>query len=358
MGEKSEEATPHKLEEAKKKGQMAKSKDLPSAVLMIVGFSLLLAQSSKIGIELRDFGLEMMQATQVFSRIDMTPAIVLDLFSRSIWLMMGLCAPILFGVMAVALIINVILVGPLFTTHPLKPELKKLNPLPAIKNWFKAKSLVMFAMNVLKVAVAGYLSYNIVQRSISQVLNSMDLGMWEIMVLCGTIIKDIIIQVGFFFLIMGVIDFGYQKKAFAKEMKMSKDEVKREHKQNEGDPEIKAQRQALAHEMLEECMVQNVQTADAVVTNPTHIACAIKFDEKAMDAPQLMAKGMRQTAERIVKIAKKHNVPILRNISLARALSELQLGDSIPESLYDAVAEVLNFVYELNSGRSPKSPGG
>lgn len=106
---------------------------------------------------------------------------------------------------------------------------------------------------------------------------------------------------------------------------MSKDEVKREHKQNEGDPEIKHKRQELAREMLEHAMAENVQHADAVITNPTHIACAIKYDEKNMDAPQLTAKGMRHTAEKMVAIAEKHNVPILRNISLARALSELQL---------------------------------
>jgi flagellar biosynthesis protein FlhB len=356
MGDKTEEASPHKMQEARKKGQIAKSKDLPSALLMIVGFAALSSQTSTLGHAIRDLGREMMSSVEPLSRVDLTPAIALDLVTRCINLVLMLTAPILGGVMVVALLTNFLLVGPLFTMATLKPDLKKLNPLPAVKNWFKVKSLVMLALNIAKIAVAGYLSYNVCKKYSHELINSINLGMWEIMVLGGSMLKDIIIQVGFFFLVMGVIDFAYQKKSFGKEMKMSKDEMKREHKQNEGDPEIKHKRQELAREMLEHAMSENVQHADAVITNPTHIACAIKYDDKNMDAPQLTAKGMRHTAEKIVAIAKKHNVPILRNISLARALSELQLGDAVPEGLYDAIAEVLNFVYELNQGKKPKAP--
>ena len=356
MGDKSEEASPHKMQEARKKGQIAKSKDLPSAILMIVGLATLSSQTSTLGHAIKDLGREMMLSVEPLSRVDLTPAIALDVVTRSINLTLGLTAPIMGAVMVVALVVNFLLIGPLFTMDTLKPDIKKLNPLPAIKNWFKVKSLVMFAMNVAKVGVAAYLSYNVCMRYQRELVNSMNLDVWEITKLGGSILKDIIVQVGFFFLVMGVVDFAFQKKSFSKEMKMSKDEVKREHKQNEGDPEIKHQRQELAREMLEHAMAENVQHADAVITNPTHIACAIKYDDKKMDAPQLTAKGMRHTAEKMVAIAKKHNVPILRNISLARALSELQLGDAIPEGLYDAVAEVLNFVYELNKGKKPKTP--
>ena len=355
MGEKTEEASPHKMQEARKKGQIAKSKDLPSAILMIVGFSVLMSQTSTLGTTIRDMSRDLMLAVETFSRVPLTPAIALDMIFDYSIMVIVLTIPVMGAVMVVGVLINFLLVGPLFTMDPLKPDIKKLNPLPAIKNWFKVKSIVMLGMNLAKVLVAGYLAYNICLNYIEEILNSINYGMWEIMVLGGSIIKDIIIQVGFFFMVMGVVDFAFQKKTFGKEMKMSKDEVKREHKQNEGDPEIKHKRQELAREMLEHAMTENVKHADAVVTNPTHIACAIKYDEKSMDAPQLTAKGMRHTAEKIVAIAKKHNVPILRNISLARALSELQLGDAIPEGLYDAVAEVLNFVFELNQGKRPKA---
>ena len=356
MGDKTEEASPHKMQEARKKGQIAKSKDMPSAVLMITGFSVLLIQTSSLGHKMSQMGREMIHAMGELSRTSLTPAAAIDLVVDMILLVITATAPLLGAVMIVGLLINFLLVGPLFTMAPLKPDIKKLNPLPTIKNWFKVKSILMLFMNILKVAVSGYLAYGIMKAHKYQLINSVHLELWEIMALGGSLLKDIITQIGFFFLVMGVVDFAYQKKSFGKEMKMSKDDVKKEHKQNEGDPEIKHKRKELAHEMLEHAMAENVQHADAVVTNPTHIACAIKYDDKSMDSPQLTAKGMRQVAEKIVAIAKKHNVPILRNISLARALSELQLGDSIPEGLYDAVAEVLNFVYELNKGNKPKAP--
>jgi flagellar biosynthesis protein FlhB len=353
VGEKTEEATPHKMQESRKKGQICKSKDLPSSFLMIVGFSVLLAQSTTIGQTIKDFSRAVVLSIPEMARVPLSPELAMDLFHRGIWMVISLSAPLLGAVLVVGLLVNFLLVGPMFTMHPLKPDIKKLNPMPTIKNWFKVKSLVNLLLNLVKILVAFYLSYGVMMRYKVELINSIEMEILEIMLLGGSILKDIIIQVGVFFVIMGVVDFLYQKKNFGKEMKMSKDEVKREHKQNEGDPEIKYKRQELAREMLEHAMTENVKKADAVITNPTHIACAIKYDEKMMDAPQLTAKGMRHTAEKIVAIAKKNNVPILRNISLARALSELQLGDSVPEGLYDAIAEVLNFVYELNQGKKP-----
>lgn len=156
MGDKTEEASPHKLEEARKKGQIPRSKDLPSAVLMIVGFSVLLSQASTLGEAIKRLGRDMMLSVEPLARTAMTPAIALDLIGRMIFLVLGLCAPILGAVMVVGLLINFLLVGPLFTMEPLKPDIKKLNPLPTVKNWFKVKSLVMLFLNV-KILVAGIL---------------------------------------------------------------------------------------------------------------------------------------------------------------------------------------------------------
>ena len=176
------------------------------------------------------------------------------------------------------------------------------------------------------------------------------LGPLDTAKLVGKIIRDAGLKVGVFFLAVAVVDLVYQRKKHKKDLKMSKDEVKREYKDSEGDPQFKAQRSQVHQEILEGNMLEDVKTADAVVVNPEHIAAAIKYDKGSMGAPRIVAKGQRVLAEKIKQVAKEHGVRIMRNLPLAHALHELEIGQDIPEELYEAVAEVLNFVYKLAEG--------
>ena len=173
------------------------------------------------------------------------------------------------------------------------------------------------------------------------------LDLWTGVYVGGQIMYNIAIRVAFLFVIIAAADFFWQRHVFNKDMMMSKYDVKQEYKQSEGDPHQKAERKALAEELILHGSQQSVQNADAVVVNPAHIAVAIKYDQEKGGAPKVVAKGMRKNAEAIKEIARQAGVPILRNVPLAQALNKLDLEEEIPEELYEAVAEVLNFVYEL-----------
>jgi len=165
------------------------------------------------------------------------------------------------------------------------------------------------------------------------------------------------IKVSAVFIIIGVVDLIIARKQFAKEMMMSKHDVKQEYKQMEGDPQVKGQRKQLAHELLFSGSQENVKNADAVIVNPAHIAVAISFDKEKNKAPKVVAKGMRKHAEKIKEIAKHYGVPILRNVPLAQALNKLEIDEEIPEELFEAVAEVLAFVYKIREEQENKNKG-
>jgi FlhB-like protein len=156
-----------------------------------------------------------------------------------------------------------------------------------------------------------------------------------------------LIRTGAVFLLLGAADFGLQKKQYMKEMMMSKEEKEKEYKEQEGDPHVKGHRKALHQELLNESAMHEVPKATAVVVNPTHLAIALKYDEKTMNAPGVVAKGREELAQKILALAKEHRVPVLRNVALARRLIDVEVGKDIPEELYEAVAEVLNFVYQM-----------
>jgi flagellar biosynthetic protein FlhB len=181
------------------------------------------------------------------------------------------------------------------------------------------------------------------------IVRSQRLGLHEGMQVAGGLIFDISVRAGSLFLVVAMADFFWQRHVFKKDMMMSKYDVKQEFKQSEGDPEQKAQRKALGEEMILHGAQQSVANADAVITNPAHIAVAIKYDSEKGTAPTVVAKGMRKNADKIKEIARAEGVPILRNVPLAQALNKLDLEEEVPEDLYDAVAEILNFVYELKS---------
>jgi flagellar biosynthetic protein FlhB len=343
-GEKTEEASPQKLKQARDKGQVAKSQDAIQALSFIFVFSITALTLTSAAEELEIFLRGSIEAAT--RRGDELP-IVIDTAYEGLWTVLRVSMPALAGAFIAALVANYMQIGFLFTPEPLKPDIKKLNPVDGFKNLFSKKKLVEALKQVIKFVLVSYVAYSSIRDNVRELILAARLDLWTGVSIGGTIIFDIAKKVGALFIVIAAADFFWQRHVFNKDMMMSKYDVKQEYKQSEGDPQQKAERKALAEELILHGSQQNVANADAVVVNPAHIAVAIKYDRDKGGAPKVVAKGMRKNAETIKEIARQAGVPILRNVPLAQALNKLDLDEEIPEELYEAVAEVLNFVFDL-----------
>jgi flagellar biosynthetic protein FlhB len=345
-GEKTEDATPHKLREARKKGQVAKSQDFTTGIVFALSITVLMLSLPGIAADLKGFIARCFQ----MGMESPGPATITLLMSEAHTVILTSIMPLL-GVAVVAAVLgNFMQFGFLFTTKPLQPEFKKINPIQGAKNLISKKKLVQMLLSILKFAVVGYLVYTALGDAMKNVVRSGMVGveagvhvLWDLCIV-------LIVKVAAFLFAVGVLDRFWQAHVFAKEQRMSKHDVKQEYKQTEGDPHIKGQRKQLAEELLMHGSIEDVKNADVVVVNPEHIAVALRYDHDDEEAaPRVMAKGQRVMAEKIKEVARQFGVPIMRNVPLAHALHDLDVGEEIPEDLYEAVAEVLNFVYQLEA---------
>jgi flagellar biosynthesis protein FlhB len=343
-GEKTEEASPQKLKQARDKGQVAKSQDAIQAMTFIVVFAAAGLTLTSTARQLREFLYTSLDSA--IRRGDDLPT-VLDVLNESIKVIMLASAPALGAAWLAAFAANYMQVGFMITTEPLKPDIKKLNPVDGFKNLFSKKKLVEALKQLIKFVAVCWVAYAACKESTREVILATRIDLWTGVYVGGQIILNIAKKIALLFVVFAVADFFWQRHVFNKDMMMSKYDVKQEYKQSEGDPHQKAERKALAEELILHGSQQNVANADAVIVNPTHIAVAIKYDREKGGTPKIVAKGMRKNAESIKQIAREAGVPILRNIPLAQALNKLDLDEEIPEELYEAVAEILNFVYEL-----------
>ncbi len=343
-GEKTEEASPQKIKQARDKGQVAKSQDAIQAMGFIVVFATVGLTLKWTADRLQKFLYASLESA--VRRGDDLPT-VLDVVNEALWCTLIVSLPALGAAFVAAIASNAMQVGFMITMEPLTPDIKKLNPVDGFKNLFSKKKLVESLKQVLKFSVVSYVAYGALEESMREVVLAARLDLWTGVYVGGQIMYNIAIRCAFLFVIFAAVDFFWQRHIFNQDMMMSKYDVKQEYKQSEGDPHQKAERKALAEELILHGSQQSVQNADAVVVNPTHIAVAIKYDKEKGGAPKIVAKGMRKNAESIKEIARQAGVPILRNVPLAQALNKLDLEEEIPEELYEAVAEVLNFVYEM-----------
>lgn len=261
-------------------------------------------------------------------------------------------APILAASFAVALFINYVQVGPVFAQKPLIPDMNRLNAATGLKNILNTQKFIELAKNMLKLGMMSWIGVSVYLSEVGQLAQTPRL---ELMPALG-----VFYAVGFDlakYLLGGLVAFGVAdlllvRRKYMKDMMMTKQEVKDEYKQSEGDQNVKGQRKQLHQEMLRDAGTARVKNADAIVINPTHIAVAIQYDENTMQAPEVVASGRGPKADEIRRLAKRHQVPIVRNINLARALINVDVEDEIPADLYEAVAEVLMFVYELRRDKN------
>lgn len=345
-GEKTEQPTPKRLKEARKKGQVAKSQDLTQAVLFLVAVGVLAGGGSAYVSELRGLMKDIFQPAMLTGKLPDDELLRRTGYAWARGMLPAL--PLLGAVFIAAAAVNFVQVKALFSLEVIKPTLEKIDPLKGFQNkFFKARTYLELLKTVAKFTILFALAYTSLKSSLRDIVltargNPLDAGGVAAHLMFGLLFKA-----GLTFLALGAADVLLQKRLHLKQLMMSKYEVQKEFKQDEGDPHIKHLRKHLHEQMLANDVAVKVPEADVVVVNPTHIAVAIKYDEGAMNAPVVSAKGQELLAQRIISLARQHGVPIIRQVPLARSLFELEIGREIPEDLYAAVAEVLNWVDAL-----------
>lgn len=345
------DATPRKLEQARKEGQVVKSKDFSMAISMLVVFAFIYGLSPFIWDQVsRMFVLCYEQIpNQHLDKIGLP-----YIFTIAIVPTFLIIGPILFVAWLVAILADFIQVGPLVTTTPLSPKLDKLNPTKYFKNIVSIKTLFELLKNVLKVVILGWVGWIVYSAHIKTILTlaSID-NNFAVMIEFGKLIVEFVFKASIVFLAISGADYMVTRWKFMKDQKMSFKEIKDEYKNTEGDPNVKAALRQRRTQMLQKSMMDAVETADFIVRNPIHVACALKYVANEMESPMLVAKGTELIAKKIIDIATAKGIPIIDNAPVARALFRMvDINQLIPPDLYKAVAEILLFVYSLKNNQN------
>lgn len=351
--ERTEPATPKKLEESRGKGIVAKSMDANSAALLLLGFSSLLIFGSTMSEKLNHMFRYIFANASVFH---LSVESVNEYFFTAMLFLAITLLPVLGAFFVIGAVANIAQVGVKFSAEAIRPKFAKLNPLSGIKRmFFSTHSLVELLKGLVKSAIIGVIAYSIMEEIIAESIMLVDSdakNIAQFMVLATT---EIMFKVGIAFGIIAAFDFFYQKYEHAKSLRMTKQEVKEEYKQTEGDPLIKGRIKNIQRQIAYKRMMTDVPKADVVVTNPTHFAVALKYESGAMAAPKVVAKGADLIAQKIKEIATNAGVPIVEDKPLAQALfKSVDIGEQIPEKLFHAVAQILAYIYKLKNAKRKK----
>ena len=346
-GEKTEEPTAKKRADARKKGQVGRSQELNTAFVLLVGFFTLKLLWDSIYLSIASY------TTYVFTNLNQSVDTenIIHIFIGIIVVLAKTAFPVMFAIMLIGLAINFFQVGLTFNTESIEFKLDKLNPINGFGRIFSKRSLVELAKSFFKILVIGFFLYRFIHEQILAMPQFMFFDLTTSLALVAEIIFQMAFIVIGVIMIMALMDYGYQKWQTTQDLKMTKQEVKDEMKQSEGDPQIKGKIRQKQRQMAMARMMKEVPKADVIVTNPTHYAIALSY-QQGMSAPLVVAKGQNLVAQRIKEIAREARVPIIENKPLARAIyAAVQIGDAIPQELYQAVAEVLAYVYRLKHAR-------
>lgn len=351
-GEKTEPATDKKLRDARDEGKVAKSKELTAAFDLIVLFLVLKLFMSFVGEKLLGFFSYIYNRMPDFlneTQKDMSSVTVRNFMNDIILQFLLTCLPFfIFGVV-VTILVSIVQVGWKVTTKPMAPKLDKFNPINGFKRIFSKDAIFELIKSVLKIGVILYMAYSSIKSHQNDIFILYELPLKRAVALVGDIIINTGLKISIVYLIVGIVDYIYNKHKFNEDMKMTKQEVKDEFKNTEGDPAIKGQQRKRMQEASQRRMMQDVPKADVVITNPTHFAVAIKYDADTNQAPVVTAKGQDYVAMKIKEIARDNNIRIVENKPLARMLfHNVELGAEIPPELYQSVAEILAMIYKEN----------
>lgn len=352
-GEKTEDATSKKLSDARNDGQVAKSTELNTAVALMGLFLMTKLLIGTIGTEFMEVYSDTFGRIADFAVADFNINMAEFLFRNFLINTAIILTPLLLSAFVIAFIVNIVQVKWKPTGKPLQPKGSKLNPVKGMKNLFSKDKLVELLKSILKIIAITYVVYDALKDQWEMLLVLYQLPFNQAIEYIGTTVIDLGVKISAIFLVIGFADVIYQKFEFKNDMKMSKQEVKDEYKNSEGDPQIKAQIKGKMREASQRRMMQSVPQADVIITNPTHFAVAIKYDKEKSAAPIVVAKGADYIAQKIKDIAKENKVEIVENKPLARMLYyNVDLDQEIPAELYQMVAEVLAYVYGLKNNNN------
>ena len=343
MGEKTEKATPKKLKDARKKGQVAKSQDVPAVATFVVSMGTTLAMAPRIYEYLTGYIHRVMDKVATVNMTDEGVGLLIE----GLTVVFMTSFPIVVIVALTGSFANFFMVGPMFATEVFKFDPKKFDPVQNLKSKFKLKTLVELLKSLFKISVAAFLCYQVVMEGMDIVISAVGQPVYVSLEIVTHFLIQVLIRVGLLFLFVAAADWVFQKRNFEKEMMMEKFEVKQEYKNTEGDPEIKGKRREVAREIAYGGGPSSPVGAKAVVTNPTHLAVAVGYKKK-YPAPFVMSKGKGADAEWIIRIAQKEDIPIMRNVPLAHTLfDQCDEYTYVPVDTYEAMAEILKWVESL-----------
>lgn len=352
-GEKTEVPTAKKLNDARKEGQVAKSKEIITALMLLALFVVIKFYIGNLGQQMIEcfsefydlFGKIISNSEYGMRMVDATGVVSLGLTT-----VLNMIVPFIALAVVIAILGNALQQKWMVTTKPLQPKLSKISPISGLKRMFNVKQFFEVGKSVAMIAVMSYVIYTTVKDKLGVLYTFYNISLYEALEIVGDIIVDLGIKISAVFLVIGFVDLIYQRHKFKEDMKMTKQEVKDEFKNTEGDPQVKGQIRRRMQQVSRRRMMEALPQADVVITNPTHFAVALKYEANKGQAPVVIAKGADYLAFDIKAKAKEYGIEIVENKPLARILyNNVEIGAQIPPELYQAVAEVLAFVYSLKN---------
>lgn len=342
--EKTESATPKKREKAREEGNVAKSREIPTVLILLSSLIVLTMAGSWMFWSLTDFmhGIFLNVGTADI-RVETVNTLLQIVIKKVVLILLPLLSVLIIAGIAG----NLFQVGFMWSGKTLKPKLSKLNPISGVKKLFSLKSLVELFKSILKLIIVGGVAYLAIKSEVDNFPGLVQFSVIELITFIGKVAFKITLYTCLVLIILAALDYFYQRWQYEKDLKMTKQEVKDEYKMREGDPKVKARIKSVQREMAQKRMMEAVPEATVIITNPTHLAIAIKF-QIDMPAPRLVAKGAGFLAKQIKEIAQIHSIPVIEQKALARIIYKtVEINEYIPEDLYKAVAEILAYVYRL-----------
>jgi flagellar biosynthetic protein FlhB len=352
-GDKTEEPTPHRLREAREKGQVAKSKEVTTAVLLLLTYFLFRYLGPFMWRNLAEMAVTIFQLIPEAKNFNLP--FVGYLFLIGLRAMAFVLLPI-FGITFIAaLAAEALQTGFVVALDPISPKLERVNPLEGLKRMFSMQGLVELVKSILKIVIVFYIAWYAAKDDLPFIMVLVESHPWQAVVLGGDIAYRIAMRVGLFYIAIALLDYFYKRWEYMRNLKMTRQEVKEEYKRLEGDPMVKQRMRDLQRQVAQQRMMSSVPQADVVVTNPTHLAVALKYEQAKMKAPVVLAKGERKIAEEIRRIAEAHEISIVQNETLARSIyRSTRVNQEVPSDLYQAIAEVLAYVYKIKRERKER----
>ncbi len=343
--EKTEQATPRRRQEARRKGQVAKSREIPMAAILLSGFSVLYLLSTHF---YNCFSRLLIYFLQEVKDFQLTPANLLHLQKYILGELFLIMGPIFLVILVMGLVSNYAQVGHIFSWELIQPKFSKLNPLHGLRRLVSKDTLMELLKALLKFLIVSLVVYYTIQGETVAMLNLVGQELAAMAKYLGRISMQMAVKAGLVILGLAILDYLYQRWRFEKSLRMSRQEVQEEFKQTEGDPLIKSRLKSLQRTLARQRMMNEVPKADVVITNPQHLAVALGYQKEKMAAPKVLAKGAGLIAEKIKELARLHGIPIVENKPLAQILyKSVEIGEMIPSTLYQAVAEILAYVYTM-----------